>query len=182
MGSLLGIIFCMPFWIFEFIGTLFDNQRSVLTGNLFNVALAVESPTGFMLHQLALVWFVMAGGLLWASAFLTESFVLWPPMSWWPTFGPKQFQGFIALVNHTMTFFALYAFPLVFTLMLVDFLFSLVSLTSEKMPVYEFSAPIRSITGLFFLTLYIAILYKSMQKELLNFQASGAMFLEWLAK
>ena len=60
LGLLLGVLLAMPFWMFESVGALLDNQRGALAGGQLNPSLGPDAtPIGHMFKQLA-IYLLMA--------------------------------------------------------------------------------------------------------------------------
>nr|AAO34618.1 HrcT [Dickeya chrysanthemi] len=87
IGLLLGVVLAMPFWLFESVGALFDNQRGALTGGQLNPALGSDAtPLGHMLKELFIMLLVLTIGFSGFTQLLWDSYRLWPALDFLPRY------------------------------------------------------------------------------------------------
>lgn len=159
IGLLLGLLLAMPFWLFESIGCLFDNQRGALVGGQINPALGDNtSELGHMLKQVLILLMILGGGYASLTQIMWDSYLVWPATQWVPVTGAAGFEVYLKLVASTFRFMVLYAAPLVGLLLMIEFGMAILSLYSPQLQVSTLAMPAKSLAGLFFLVLYMPML------------------------
>ena len=156
LGVLLGILLSMPFWLFESVGALLDNQRGALIGGQLNPSLGPDAtPIGHLFQQLSVFLLIVTLGLGSLTQVIWDSYLIWPPTVWLPTLASGGYALFIELLGDTFTHMVLYAAPFIALLLMVEFAIALLSLYSPQLQVFVLSMPAKSLAGLCFLLLYL---------------------------
>ncbi|AZF45978.1 type III secretion system export apparatus subunit SctT [Pseudomonas sp. R2-7-07] len=159
LGVVLGVLLSMPFWMFESVGALLDNQRGALAGGQLNPSLGPDAtPIGHMLKQLAIFLLMVTLGLGALTQVIWDSYLIWPPTVWFPLPGPNGFSVFIALLGDTFTHMMLYAAPFIGVLLLLEFGIALLGVYSQQLQVSTLAPPLKSLAGIGILLLYFALL------------------------
>ncbi|QHF47885.1 EscT/YscT/HrcT family type III secretion system export apparatus protein [Pseudomonas sp. S35] len=159
LGLLLGILLSMPFWLFESVGALLDNQRGALTGGQLNPALGPDAtPIGHMFKQLAIYLLMVTLGLGALTQVIWDSYLIWPPTAWWPQPAVEGFSVFLGLLGDTLSHMMLYAAPFIAVLLLLEFAVALLGLYSPQLQVSSLAVPVKCLAGLAFLLLYLPLL------------------------
>ncbi|SLM63283.1 MULTISPECIES: type III secretion system export apparatus subunit SctT [Dickeya] len=159
IGLLLGVVLAMPFWLFESVGALFDNQRGALTGGQLNPALGSDAtPLGHMLKELFMMMLVMSIGFSGMTQLLWDSYQLWPVLTWLPPLSELGFHTYLDLLKETFRHMIVYAGPLVALLLLLEFSIAILSLYSPQLQVYVLSTPAKCLAGMAFFVLYMPVL------------------------
>ncbi len=79
VGLLIALILAMPFWLFESVGALFDNQRGALMGGQLNPALGSDAtPLGHLLKQTLILLLIIGIGLNGLTQLIWDSYQIWP--------------------------------------------------------------------------------------------------------
>ena len=157
LGFLLGILLSMPFWLFESVGALLDNQRGALIGGQLNPSLGPDAtPIGHMFKQLSIFLLIVTLGLGSLTQVIWDSYLIWPAALWFPAPAADGFTVFLTLLGDTFTHMVLYAAPFIALLLIVEFAVALLSLYSPQLQVFVLSMPAKSLAGLCFLLLYLA--------------------------
>ena len=87
VGFMLGFLVAIPFWAFEAVGFLIDNQRGASIAASLNPLTGNDSsPLGILFNQAFNVFFFISGGFLLMLELLYGSFLLWDVFAWNPTF------------------------------------------------------------------------------------------------
>ncbi|MBJ7220905.1 MULTISPECIES: type III secretion system export apparatus subunit SctT [unclassified Brenneria] len=160
VGLLIALILAMPFWLFESVGALFDNQRGALMGGQLNPALGADStPLGHLLKQLIILLLIIGGGLSSLTQLLWDSYRVWPALAWLPAPGEQGFEVYLTLLAETFTHLVIYAGPLVALLLLLEFSISLLSLYSPQLQVFVLSIPAKCLLGMAFFIVYLPVLH-----------------------
>ena len=156
LGFLLGMLLSMPFWLFESVGALLDNQRGALIGGQLNPSLGPDTtPIGHMFKQLSIYLLMVTLGLGSLTQVIWDSYLIWPAALWFPAPAADGFAVFLTLLGDTFTHMVLYAAPFIALLLIVEFTVALLSLYSPQLQVFVLSMPAKSLAGLFFLLLYL---------------------------
>src|SRR5690606_40522246 len=75
IGLVLGFLVAIPFWTFEAVGFVVDNQRGASLGAVINPATGNDSsPMGILFNQAFLVFFLVSGGFTLMLTLLYDSF------------------------------------------------------------------------------------------------------------
>ncbi|QUX90799.1 EscT/YscT/HrcT family type III secretion system export apparatus protein [Marinomonas sp. A3A] len=160
LGMLLGTLLAIPFWLFESIGALFDNQRGALMGGQLNPSLGADfTPLGFLFKQTLIVLIVTTGMFPFLLQIIWDSYVIWPPTDWFPSPSPDGMEVYLSLLKQAFVDLVLYALPLVALLLFIEFGMALLSLYSPQLQVFVLSMPLKCLVGLGFLILYIPTLF-----------------------
>ncbi|WP_038907815.1 type III secretion system export apparatus subunit SctT [Dickeya oryzae] len=159
IGLLLGVVLAMPFWLFESVGALFDNQRGALTGGQLNPALGSDAtPLGHMMKELFTLLLIITIGFSGFTQLLWDSYRLWPALDFLPPLSELGFHTYLGLLNDTFQHMIVYAGPLVALLLLLEFSIAILSLYSPQLQVYVLSAPAKCLAGMAFFVLYMPVL------------------------
>lgn len=159
LGILLGVLLAMPFWMFESVGALLDNQRGALAGGQLNPSLGPDAtPIGHMFKQLAIFLLMTSLGLGTLTQVIWDSYLIWPPTLWFPLPAANGFEVFIGLLGDTFTHMMLYAAPFIAVLLLLEFGIALLGVYSQQLQVSTLAPPVKSLAGIGILLLYFALL------------------------
>lgn len=159
IGLLLGLLMAMPFWLFESVGCLFDNQRGALIGGQINPALGDNtSELGHMFKQILILLLILGGGYASLTQIIWDSYLIWPARHWLPMPASDGLEVYLNLVASMFRFMVLFAAPLVGLLLLIEFGMAILSLYSPQLQVSTLAMPAKSLLGLGFLVLYLPML------------------------
>ncbi|WP_367144240.1 type III secretion system export apparatus subunit SctT [Pantoea stewartii] len=159
IGILLGIVMSMPFWLFQSVGALFDNQRGALIGGQLNPALGSDvTSLGLLLQQTLILLLMLGLGLSGVTQIIWDSYRIWPVMQWLPLPHQQGFEQYLALLTGTFSHIIIYAGPLVALLLMMDFSIAILSLYSPQLQAFVLSVPAKCLLGLLFFVLYIPTL------------------------
>ena len=156
LGFLLGMLLSMPFWLFESVGALLDNQRGALIGGQLNPSLGPDAtPIGHLFKELSIFLLVVTLGLGSLTQVIWDSYLIWPATLWFPAVAQDGVTVFLGLLNDTLTHMVLYAAPFIALLLMIEFAIALLSLYSPQLQVFVLSMPAKSLAGLGFLVVYL---------------------------
>lgn len=159
LGLLLGVLLSMPFWMFESVGALLDNQRGALAGGQLNPSLGPDAtPIGHLFKQLAIFLLMVSLGLGALTQVIWDSYLIWPPTVWFPLPAANGFSVFIGLLGDTFMHMMLYAAPFIAVLLLLEFGIALLGGYSQQLQVSTLAPPVKSLAGIGILLLYFALL------------------------
>ena len=159
LGFLLGVLLSMPFWMFESVGALLDNQRGALAGGQLNPSLGPDAtPIGHLFKQLAVFLLMISLGLGAMTQVIWDSYLIWPATVWFPLPAANGFSLFTGLLADTFTHMMLYAAPFIAVLLLLEFGIALLGVYSQQLQVSTLAPPLKSLAGIGILLLYFALL------------------------
>jgi type III secretion protein T len=160
LGYLLGYVSGVVFWAIQSAGFLMDNQRGASMAAAQDPLSGEEtSPLGSLFFQGALVAFFVGGGFLAFLRLLWSSYVLWPPLSFWPTLQAAALPLFCAsLVDWLLLQTFLLAGPVVAAALLTDVALGLINRFASQLNVYVIAMPIKSGLTMFILVSYYVLL------------------------
>ncbi len=160
IGAVLGTLLALPFWLYQSIGAIFDMQRGGLIGQQLNPQLGPqEAPTAKLLEQALIVLMIQIGAFVWFFMVLLESYILWPATHWLPEIQAQGHEPLIHAFSGMTQAMALYALPLMGTMLLIEVCFMIMSLYSPQLQVYFLAMPMKTLTGLFVLLVYAGTLW-----------------------
>ncbi|MFN3354997.1 MAG: type III secretion system export apparatus subunit SctT [Pseudomonas sp.] len=159
LGSLLGVLLAMPFWMFESVGALLDNQRGALAGGQLNPSLGPDAtPVGHLFKQLVIYLLIAVLGLSVLTQVIWDSYRLWPATAWVPLPAVNGFGIFLGILSDTFNHMMLYVAPFVAVLLFLEFGIALLGVYSQQLQVSTLAPPVKSLAGIAVLLLYFALL------------------------
>lgn len=170
IGFIIGFLLAVPFWIFQSVGVMIDNQRGALAGGYFNPGAGPDSSmlSDFLSRALVIV-LITTGMLPMMFSVLIESYILWPPLEWMPTLIDTGYEFLIKVVSSLIYQYVLYSGPIILILLLIDTAFAILGTYSPQLQVYFLSMPAKSLVALFVLVLYGDTLWYLGGEELMNY-------------
>lgn len=167
LGFLLGVLLAMPFWLYESVGALLDNQRGALIGGQLNPALGTDTtPLGHMFKEMTILLLVVTLGISTLIQVIWDSYLVWSPTAWFPLPTADGFGVFLGLLAEMFMHMMLYAAPFIGLLLLVEFSLALLSLYSPQLQVFILAMPAKSLIGLAFLLFYLPTLWDAITGRL----------------
>lgn len=159
LGLLLGVLLAMPFWMFESVGALLDNQRGALAGGQLSPSLGPDAtPIGHLFKQLAIFLLMVSLGLGTMTQVIWDSYLVWPPTVWFPLPAANGMSVFVEVLGDTFMHMMLYAAPFIAVLLLMEFGIALLGVYSQQLQVSTLAPPVKSLAGIGILLLYFALL------------------------
>jgi type III secretion protein T len=161
VGFILGILIAVPFWAFEGIGFLIDNQRGASIAATLNPLTGNDSsPMGILFNQAFIVFFFISGAFLLMLELLFNSFALWNVFTWTPHFKPETIPLLIEQVMRLVKLALLLASPAIVAMFLSEVGLALVSRFVPNLQVFFMAMPIKSALALLVLMVYMATLFE----------------------
>lgn len=161
IGLVLGFLVAIPFWTFEAVGFVVDNQRGASLGAVINPATGNDSsPLGILFNQAFLVFFLVGGGFSLMLTLLYDSFRLWDLWSWTPTLRAESMPLFLDQLSRFMRLVLLFASPAIVAMFLSELGLALVSRFAPQLQVFFLAMPIKSALALLVLVLYMSTLFQ----------------------
>ncbi|NOH35998.1 type III secretion system export apparatus subunit SctT [Vibrio chagasii] len=170
IGVVVGALLAMPFWLFDSVGALFDNQRGALIGGQFNPLLAgASSPIGHILQQCVVITLITVVGVEVLLNAMWTTYEIWSPYSMMPEFPEDIAQRWLLNISKVFLAIVVYTSPLVVLMLFIEFAMALLGLYSPQMQVFVLSIPVKCLVGLASLTIYLIVLFQFMEKEIVYF-------------
>ncbi len=169
IGLFLGFLAAIPFWIFEGMGDLIDNQRGASNADQMDATLGSSaSPTSILLNKyFAALYFIM-GGFLSFLLVVYKSYELWPIHHMLPELSVNTTLKVLLLLDHLMQWIILFSAPLVMAMFFVEFGLALINRFAQQLNVFVLAMPLKSIAGMFVLYLYLPIITPYLLTEINN--------------
>jgi type III secretion protein T len=167
IGFTLGFLLAIPFWIFETVGFIIDNQRGASMGATLNPLTGHDSsPLGQLFSLAFIVYFLTAGGATVLLGILYDSYRLWHPLQFWPTLSPEFADLIMAQLNRLIGLGLLLAAPVLVAMFLAELGLALVSRFAPQLQVFFLAMPIKSALALLILAIYASTLFDYAAPEL----------------
>lgn len=177
VGFVLGLLAALPFWIFEAVGFLVDNQRGASIAATLNPLTGNDSsPLGILFNQAFIVFFLISGGMMLLLGMLYESFILWPALTWIPHFDNSSIPLLLGQLDKLVRLAVLLAAPALVVMFLAELGLALISRFAPQLQVFFMAMPIKSALAMLVLMLYAAILFEYAAE----YVTSIRNILEWL--
>jgi type III secretion protein T len=161
IGFVIGYIAAIPFWIFEAVGFLVDNQRGASIASTLNPLTGNDSsPLGILFNQAFIVFFLITGGFTLLLGVLYDSFGLWSVTQWAPTLRPESIPLLLDQLDRLVRMAMLLAAPVLVAMFLAELGLALVSRFAPQLQVFFMAMPIKSALAMLVLLLYGASLFE----------------------
>ncbi len=161
VGFAMGCLLALPFWAFEALGFLVDNQRGASISATLNPLTGNDSsPLGLLYNQAFIVFFMVSGGILILLDSMYRSFEVWPVVDWFPSLNAASIPFFISELSRLVSVGLLLAAPAVVAMLLTEIGLGLVSLTVPQLQVFFLAMPIKSAIALLVLVIYGMTLFE----------------------
>jgi len=161
IGFVLGMLVAVPFWAFEGIGFLIDNQRGASIAATLNPLTGNDSsPMGILFNQAFIVFFFISGAFNLMLELLFHSFTLWDAFTWTPHLKPETMPLLIDQVLRLVKLALLLASPAIVAMFLSELGLALVSRFVPNLQVFFMAMPIKSALAVLVLMIYMATLFE----------------------
>ena len=161
IGLVLGFLVAIPFWIFEAVGFVIDNQRGASLGATINPATGNDSsPMGILFNQAFMVFFLVGGGFTLMLSLIYDSYRLWDLFSWAPTLRAESVPVVLEQLRRFMRMVLLLGAPAIIAMFLSEIGLALVSRFAPQLQVFFLAMPIKSALALLVLVLYMSTLFE----------------------
>ena len=166
LGTFIGFISSLAFYITQSAGFFIDNQRGATLASVFNPLFGEQtSPLGSAINVIITALFYVIGGFLAFLAIVYASYITWPIFSFYPTFDARFPLYFLAVGDHFMRSTVLLAAPIVFVMFLSDFSLGLVNRFAPQLQVFFLSLPLKSGVSVLILIFYMSTFFELSKLE-----------------
>ncbi len=160
VGFVLGCMVAVPFWAFEAVGFVIDNQRGASIASTLNPLTGNDSsPLGILFNQAFIVFFFISGGFLLMLEVLYGSFRIWNVFSWTPHLRAASIPMLIDQILRLVQLGLLLASPVIVAMFLAEMGLALVSRFVPQLQVFFLAMPIKSALAFLVLVLYMATIF-----------------------
>ncbi|MGL4721732.1 MAG: EscT/YscT/HrcT family type III secretion system export apparatus protein [Desulfovibrionaceae bacterium] len=170
IGYMIAYLFAPIIWVADGIGGFIDGQRG--TGQENNTDLFTDeqtTPLGTGIIQTVIVLIMVSGALVSYLGFVFESYIFWPPHTFFPDFSNKELLGlFISRLAITVEMVLLLASPVVIATFLADWSLGLMNQFAQQLNVYVLAPPVKSAVALLLLVLYGGVLFSLIYSSVAN--------------
>lgn len=161
IGAVLGYVIGLPFWIFEVLGFVIDNQRGASMAATINPMTGHDSsPLGLLTNFTFITFFMVSGGMEVMLGLVFDSYRQWQPLAFWPSWTPEGADLMIKQLNRLLSAGLLLAAPALMAMFMAELGLALVNRFAPQLQVFFLAMPIKSALGIFVLCLYASILFK----------------------
>ena len=161
IGFVLGYLIAIPFWAFEAVGFLIDNQRGASIAATLNPLTGNDtSPVGVLFNQAFIVFFFVSGGFMLMLGILYDSFLLWDVFSWFPELRPESVPLFLEQLTRLVKIAVLLGSPAIVAMFMSEIGLALISRFVPQLQVFFLAMPIKSALAMLVLMLYMASLFE----------------------
>lgn len=170
LGFVLGFLLAMPFWLFQSVGVMIDNQRGALSGGYFAPGVGPDSSMlADLMSKVLVILLISIGAFPAMFSVLIESYILWPPLEWMPVMADSGYEFLIDSMMRMLYKFVLYAGPVILILLLIEAGFAILGTYSPQLQVYFMSMPAKSLVAVLILVLYSDTLWHVGGEELMRY-------------
>jgi type III secretion protein T len=160
IGVVLGFLAAIPFWLFDVMGFVIDNQRGASMAATVNPMTGHDSsPLGMLFSFAFITFFLVAGGFQALLGMIYDSYRLWEPLSYWPTFNAETANLLMVQLNRLMATGLLLAAPVLVAMFLSEVGLALVSRFAPQLQVFFLAMPIKSGIAIFVLVVYMSTIF-----------------------
>ncbi|MEY4939215.1 MAG: Type secretory pathway, component EscT [Verrucomicrobiota bacterium] len=169
LGTIIGYVSGLVFWIAEGTGFFIDNQRGASMAEVSDpVSGSSTSPFGLLLAMLVAVLFFVGGGF---HAFLTliyESYQIWPVFEYFPRFNPQLPMAALGVLDGLMSYIVLFAAPLIIAMFLAEFGLGLMNRFASQLNVFSLAMAVKSAVASVLIILYLSVLTGLLKGQFVN--------------
>jgi type III secretion protein T len=159
IGALIGFAVGTLIWVFQSVGAMIDFQVGLANAQIFDPFGGHDAgPYSGLMLRLAVILFVVGGGLQVFASLLFESFHLWPMASYFPSIGERAADFAGGSLGSIAQLIVRLAAPVILALALIDFGFGLVSRVVPQLNVFYFTMPIKGALAALMIALYLSYL------------------------
>lgn len=161
LGVFIGIMMAVPFWVMDMIGTMIDNVRGATFAAIFNPGTQSEDLVFSQFMVLAGgVFILQAGYLAFMSKWLISTYFEFPVWAMAPESYLYSATELIRVFSNVLLVAMLVVSPVVFAVLIVDFIFALLSAYVPNLQVYNLIFGLKSVVAILIVALYAFFLFE----------------------
>ncbi|SDG75182.1 type III secretion system export apparatus subunit SctT [Propionivibrio dicarboxylicus] len=160
VGFVLGYLIAVPFWAFEAVGFLIDNQRGASISATLNPLTGNDSsPLGILFNQAFIVFFLTGGGVTMMLQVLYDSFRIWDVFAWMPSLRSESMPLLLDEFTRIVRLGLLFSAPAIVAMFLAEIGLALISRFVPQLDVFFLAMPIKSGLAMLVLLVYLPTLF-----------------------
>lgn len=181
LGLAIGVFFGVFLWAFESAGMIIDNQIGTSMAMVFDPLSGNEVTLfGEFIGRWINYIFLAAGGLLFLTLAVIESFILWPLAATLPQLNMASVRLFEAEFTGFMTLTLMIAAPIMVVIFIIDLAMGLINRFAQRLNVLFLSISLKGLAALLMLIVITPILMQLLLRELDSHRNSVQPYLESL--
>ncbi len=158
-GTLLGVLFALPFWAAELAGEMVDEQRGSRGAAAPDAASEEQSGITATLIALTLITlFLLQGGMHLLIEALMASYRAWPAMQLAPTLAADTPRQLLGLLDAALRAGFVLAFPLLAAMLLAELSLALISRFAPQLNVFDLAMAVKGLVHVIGLPVYAVFL------------------------
>lgn len=167
-GAVIGYVVSLPIYAIESCGNIIDMQRGEQMGSIINPATKnPASSVGKLLSQAFIVYLVVNNGLLFFFNLIFSSFDTMPLNNLLPLLDATHINKYVTLIAEYFYWVVVLALPVITLMFFIDMILGVISSFIPQLNVTVLAMPIKSISALFMLSIYIGYLFHGVFIKLL---------------
>ena len=157
IGGLIGYSVGILLWALAAMGELIDNQAAFTNAQIFNPFGGHSGgPFSAFMAQFGGILFIGLGGLKVFIQILYESFLLWPPSSFWPVLRVSFLDFTISSSGSLLEIATRLAAPIIGTLLIIEIGIGLINRAAPQFNAFYASMPIKAAAAFLMLALLLS--------------------------
>ncbi|PID63639.1 MAG: EscT/YscT/HrcT family type III secretion system export apparatus protein [Gammaproteobacteria bacterium] len=167
VGVTIGFFFGIFVWAFEAAGEIIDTMIGASAAMLFDPLSGHQvTPIGEFIGRWINYVFLAAGGLLFLTTAVLESYVIWPLTENLPNLRMASVVLFEREISTFMRLMLTLISPILVIIMIIDISLGMLNRFSQRLNVFFISISIKGLAAVFVLALLIPILIGVLEREL----------------
>jgi type III secretion protein T len=160
IGIVLGVLLGLPFWVFETLGNLIENFRGTTFASMYNPMVGQDDLVlGHFFSLSAGVFLLSIGFMTFCTELITSTYLYFPVWEIWPLSRLAGIELFLPLMGKTILIALLLGAPIFLMILVIDFIFALLSVYVPSLQVYNFVGGVKSLMALAALVIYASFMF-----------------------
>lgn len=181
LGLAIGVFFGVFLWAFESAGVIIDSQIGSSMAMIFDPLSGHEVTLfGEFIGRWINYIFLAAGGLLFLTLAVIESFVAWPLTATLPQLNLASLRLFESEFSRYLTLTLMIAAPVMVVIFIIDLAMGLINRFAQRLNVLFLSISLKGLAALLVLIMVLPILMQLLIRELGSHRAAVQPYLESL--
>lgn len=171
IGLLIGYGVAIIFWVAASIGSLIDAQRGSSMGGMMDPTMGDQAePSALLLNRVISAVFVLGGGMLIFLDLLYQSYIDWPPLSYYPDLAARGIPLFMIERFQQLMYLAVFlAGPVVLAMFISELALAIISRYAQQLNVFVLAQPVKSEVAYLILILYMSALMQQFTGGFVDF-------------
>jgi type III secretion protein T len=181
VGLAIGVFFGVFLWAFESAGIIIDSQIGSSMATIFDPLSGHEVTLfGEFIGRWINYIFLAAGGLLFLTLAVIESFIAWPLLSALPDIEMASLRLFESEFSRFLWLALMIAAPVMVVIFIIDLAMGLVNRFAQRLNVLFLSMSLKALAAILVLLLVMPVMLQLLVRELESHRTSVQVYLEAL--